>query len=394
MADMLIAGGGIGGLAAALALQRQNLSCELWEQAQALTEVGAGIQMGPNVTRILNAWGLTDALMAVAVQPSALVSCDAISGRELGRLPLHDMAQRHGAPYLTLHRADLQSLLQAAIDPARVNTHLNRTLSRVQMSEGRLQVSDDQHRVAQSRLLVGADGLWSQVRAEVWQDGAAQPTGHWAYRSLLPMGLLPKRWREPVVQVWMAPGLHAVHYPVRRGEWLNVVVLVEGADRSNQPGWDVARSPDAIQADVLRALRGLCHELHDVLRPVEQWRAWSLFARPSLRGANDMARGSVALLGDAAHPMLPYLAQGAGMAIEDAQVLAQCLLIQPNAPEDALQDYAQRRWARNARVQNTARRNGQIFHAQGLMAWARNTALRLAAPQLMDQPWLYAHSAL
>ena len=192
----------------------------------------------------------------------------------------------------------------------------------------------------------------------------------------------------------MAPGLHAVHYPVRRGEWLNVVVLVESTDPSNQPGWDVARSPDAIQADVMRALRGLCHELHDVLRPVEQWRAWSLFGRPALNGANDMARGPVALLGDAAHPMLPYMAQGAGMAIEDAQVLAHCLSAQPIAPEAALQDYAQRRWARNARVQNAARRNGRIFHAQGLMAWARNTALRLAAPQLMDQPWLYAHSVL
>lgn len=389
MTEVLIAGAGIGGLAAALALQRQGQACELWEQAPAFGEVGAGIQMGPNVTRILQAWGLFETLMALAVQPQTLVSSDALSGRELGRLPLGDMTQRYGAPYLCIHRADLHALLHQALDPAWVTTHLNRTLTRVQSTADKgVLVTDADERIRQADVLIGADGLWSRVRQAVWGDGQALPTRHWAYRSLLPMGLLPRRWREPRVQVWMAPGLHAVHYPVRRGEWLNVVVLVESADTSDESGWDVERAPEKIQADVQAAMRGLCHDLHDVLRPVTQWRAWPLRVRAPLRSAAEMAHGRVALLGDAAHPMLPYLAQGAGMAIEDAQALA-AHLASGDADEQALLRYAQSRWARNARVQVRAQRNGQIFHAAGPLAWARNMALRLAANRLMDQPWLY-----
>lgn len=388
MAEVLIAGGGIGGLATALALQRQGRACELWERAAAFDEVGAGIQIGPNVTRILHAWGLSEALLEVAAHPQWLVSSDAISGRELGRLPLHDMAQRHGAPYLCVHRADLHGLLHGALDPAWVYTQLGRSLKQVQLDDAGVRVTDSEDRSVQAGVLIGADGLWSRVRQTVWGDGAPTHTGHWAYRSLLPMALLPTRWREPRVQVWMAPGLHAVHYPVRRGEWLNVVVLVEGQGHDTEQGWDVARAADLIQADVQTALRGLCHDLHDVLRPVAQWRAWPLCARLPLRSAEGMARGRVALVGDASHPMLPYLAQGAGMAIEDAQALAQHMDAAGDA-QQALQSYAQNRWARNAKVQTHAQRNGRIFHASGPWAWARNTALRLAAEPLMDQPWLY-----
>ena len=392
MAEVLIAGAGIGGLATALALQRQGLSFELWEQASALGEVGAGIQLGPNVTRILQQWGLDDALRDVAVQPSALVSCDAITGREVGRLSLHDMAPRYGAPYMTVHRADLHAVLLHAIEDPASALHLNRTLSQVQLDpQGGWVVRDEEGHQAVPQALIGADGLWSRVRQQVWQDVAPTPTGHWAYRSLLPMSLLPKRWREPQVRVWMAPGMHAVHYPVRRGEWLNVVLLIEGSDAMAQSGWDVNRAPELIQADVQRALRGLCHDVHDVLRSVEQWRVWSLHARPVVRSAQDLVRGRVALLGDAAHPMLPYLAQGAGMALEDAQALAQCLQERPEAQawEAALHAYGERRWARSAQVQRAALRNAHIFHASGPLAWARNTALRWAAPRLMDQPWLY-----
>ncbi len=391
MAEVLIVGGGIGGLATALALQHHERACELWEQAPAFGEVGAGIQMGPNVTRILQAWGLREALMEVAVQPQALVCSDAVNGRELGRLSVPDMAQRYGAPYLCIHRADLHTLLHRALDPARVKMHLGRQLNRLHVGGAAgVQVSDADERRMHAPVLIGADGLWSQVRHMVWGEGAPTSTGHWAYRCLLPIALLPGRWREPRVQVWMAPGLHAVHYPVRRGEWLNVVVLVEGRTQSSEPGWDVARAPELIQADVQSALRGLCHDLHDVLRPVTQWRAWPLCARPPLQSAGGMARGRVALVGDAAHPMLPYLAQGAGMAIEDAQALA-AHLARGHDVEQALQQYAQSRWARNAQVQARAQRNGQVFHAGGPLAWARNTALRWSANRLMDLPWLYGH---
>lgn len=391
MAEWLVAGGGIGGLATALALQQQGIGSQLWEQADAFGEVGAGIQIGPNVTRILRRWGLGSALEQVAVSPQALVSHDAVTGQCLGRLDLSDVARRYGAPYLTIHRADLHGLMLAALDPARVKTHLRRSLAEVQVdSAGALRVIDDQGQGCEPPALIGADGLWSRVRQQVWSDGDPLPTGHWAYRALLPTRLLPLRWREPLVRVWMAPGLHAVHYPVRRGEWLNLVVLVEAPEHAAQAGWDAQREPEHIRADVQRALRGLCHDLHDVLRHVETWRAWSLWARPDLQGPSQLARGRVALLGDAAHPMLPYLAQGAGMAIEDAWQLAQCVdTMGEEELTKGLATYAHARWARNARVQRQARRNGEVFHARGPMAWARNTALRLAGPRLMDQPWLY-----
>lgn len=391
MADWLVAGAGIGGLAAALALQDQGVSIEVWEQAEALTEVGAGIQMGPNVTRILNGWGLASALEQVAVRPQALLSLDAATGQVLGRLDLGDAERRYGAPYMTIHRADLHALLRAALSPERVQMRLGCAVSEIEpQGSGPLRVTDDRGVTRDTPALIGADGLWSRVREQVCADAGPVPTGHWAYRALLPTRLLSPRWREPWVQVWMAPGLHVVHYPVRSGEWLNVVVLIEAPQHPAQKGWDASRDPDQIRVDVQGALRGLCHELHDVLRPVEVWRAWSLWGRPELRGADQMARGRVALLGDAAHPMLPYLAQGAGMAIEDAWQLART--VSQRGVDDVqgvFSAYAQARWSRNARVQRQSRRNGQIFHAQGPLAWLRNTALRLAAAQFMDQPWLY-----
>jgi salicylate hydroxylase len=389
MADVLIAGGGIGGLAAAFALQRQGLACELWEQASAFGEAGAGIQLGPNVTRILQAWGLLNRLNGLAVEPESLVCRDATDGRELGQLDLKHMNQRYGAPYLTVHRADLHGVLLQALEAGNVNTRLSREVARIQMHEDHLWVSDVAGQHAQPQVLVGADGLWSQVRSQVWQDPDPMPKGHWAYRSLLPMNMLPQRWRAPVVQVWLAPGLHVVHYPVRCGQWLNLVLLVESPDAIGFRGWDVQRTPQAIGWDVQQALRGLCPDLHELMRHTEHWRAWSLCDRSPLRGPHEMVRQRVALLGDAAHPMLPYLAQGAGMAIEDADVLVQCLTANESA-EQALQAYAHQRWARNAQVQHKARRNAAVFHASGFMAKARNVALRWGASHFMDQPWLYA----
>jgi salicylate hydroxylase len=389
MADVLIAGGGIGGLATALALQRQGLTCELWEQASAFGETGAGIQLGPNVTRILQAWGLLDRLNEWVAAPESLVCRDATDGRELGRLDLKHMAQRYGAPYLTIHRADLHEVLLQAIQARSVDAQLNREVTRIQMHEHQLQVSDAAGHHAQPQVLVGADGLWSQVRSQVWQATDPMPRGHWAYRSLMPMHMLPQRWRIPAVQVWMAPGMHAVHYPVRRGEWMNLVLLVESPDAIAQRGWDVQRTTQAIGLDVQHALRGLCPDLHELMRHSEHWRAWSLCDLAPLTGPHQMVRQRVALLGDAAHPMLPYLAQGAAMAIEDAHVLARCLASNDMA-EQALQAYAHQRWARNAQVQLKARHNGVVFHATGFMAKARNAALRLAATHFMDQPWLYA----
>jgi salicylate hydroxylase len=189
--------------------------------------------------------------------------------------------------------------------------------------------------------------------------------------------------------LWLGPRLHVVHYPVRGGEWLNVVVLVESNDTPTEAAWDTQRSTEQTSHDLQRALQGTCSRLQDLVSMAEHWRAWALFDRPPLQSARDMAKGRVALLGDAAHPMLPYLAQGAGMAIEDAEVLAQCWSQTGLSAEQRLQAYAQARWQRVAKVQARARRNAQLFHASGVLAWGRDTAMRVGGASVMDMPWLY-----
>ena len=389
----LIAGAGIGGLAAALALQQQGWQLQILEQSAQLSEVGAGIQIGPNVTRILHSWGLQSALQACAAQPDRLVARHAQRGHELGVLPLdRHMQDRFGAPYLTIHRAYLHRVLLQAVSS---EISLDHRVEQVSSGDG-VQVhstSATGTRTWTTPVLVGADGLWSRVREAVWQDGAPTATGHVAYRSLIAMKDLPLSMRSTQVTVWLGPDLHVVQYPVvdpvKGGEALNVVVIAHNSAQTPQ-GWDHLATTYELQA----ATAQVCATLRTLLDAMPVWRRWALFDREPLLSAQSMAQGCVALLGDAAHPMRPYLAQGAGMAIEDAQVLAQCLgpSTHLNLP-DALQHYAAVRWQRNARVQARARRNGRIFHLNAPASWGRDWALRAAGPRLMNLPWLYGYVA-
>jgi salicylate hydroxylase len=381
MDDILLVGGGIGGLAAALALAQGGVATQLYEQSPEFTEVGAGIGLGPNAVRRLRTWGLWEALQAKGFVPSQLEVMDAKNGRQLGCLPMAKaFEQRYGAPYLTIHRADLHGILLDALKSngscdLRLNAHWT-----------------DIHNsllTAQASALIGADGINSTVRSQVWGPQPLQSSGHWAYRTLLPRHTLPPAWRSDAMGLWLGPRLHVVHYPVRGGEWLNVVVLVESNDTPTEAAWDAQRSTEQTSHDLQRALQGTCSRLQDLVRMAEHWRAWALFDRPPLQSGRDMAKGRVALLGDAAHPMLPYLAQGAGMAIEDAAVLAQCWSQTGLSIEQRLLAYAQARWQRVAKVQARARRNAQLFHASGVLAWGRDTAMRLGGASLMDMPWLY-----
>jgi salicylate hydroxylase len=389
--QVLIAGGGIGGLAAAVACAQQGVSVQLLERAAQLSEVGAGIQVGPNVTRILRAWGLGDALAQVAAFPKQLQARDAQTGQVLGTLPLGERAQaRYGAPYATIHRADLQGLLHRAAQSAGVDMLLGQTVQGWQDSEAALQVNTVQGLSFQASALVGADGVWSAVRQQLLGDAPARFTGHLAYRALVAQADLPAHLRSEQVTVWMGPRLHVVHYPVRSGQWLNLVAIVHGAKSEQSQDWDQAGHTQAL----MQAMGAVGADLHERLASVPAWRQWALHDRAPLSGASDMAQGRVALLGDAAHPMRPYLAQGAGMAIEDAQALAQCLSAGKATVAEQLQAYAEQRWARNARVQARAMRNGRIFHAQGAMALGRNLSMRLMGGRVMDVPWLYGGGPL
>lgn len=383
--DLVVVGGGIGGLAAAVAATRAGARPTVLEQAAAFGEVGAGLQFGPNVTRILRQWPQAwQAVQATAAVPQSLDVRDGFTGRALGRLRLGaDFVSRYDAPYFTLHRADAHAALLAQARADGVPPHTGERVQHCEHDDAavRLRTEAGADRVAAG--LLAADGLWSHVRGQVVQDGAPVFTGHLAYRTLLAQRDLPAALRSSDVTVWLAPGLHVVAYPVRAGDALNLVCLAEGPAPADPQSWDSEAVAGALQA----ATRGVAPALRALLEAAPQWRLWALHARAPVASPAEMARGRVALVGDAAHPMLPYLAQGAGMAIEDAWALQQVL---PGTPvPQAFARYAQLRWHRCARVQARSRRNATIFHAQGVVRGARDIAMRLLGEQLLDVPWLY-----
>jgi salicylate hydroxylase len=388
--EILIAGGGIGGLAAGVACARVGCRVRVLEQAHAFSEVGAGIQLGPNASRILSRWGLERAVLQVAARPSHITVRDAVKDEEMARMALgEDFQRRYGAPYLTIHRADLQDLLLRAAQNAEVGLSLGARVSRAEEQGERILVRTAEDELIAADGVVAADGVWSRLREQVAGDAPARPTGHLAYRALAPMASLPKEARTDDVMVWLAPRMHVVCYPVRAGEYLNVVAIVESSPRDLAPqDWDQIGTT----ADLLGATGPLGGPLRALIDAVPGWRLWSLHDRDPVPSARGMARGRMALLGDAAHPMLPYLAQGAGMAIEDSLELA--IQLQRgdarNVPA-AFERYADSRWRRCARVQAGARRNAFIFHAGGLIRWGRDMSLRVLGERLLDQPWLYSH---
>jgi len=411
---VLIAGGGIAGLSAGLVLARTGASVQILERAPELTEVGAGIQLGPNVTRILNAWGLSTAMQKVASYPANLRARRVSTGEVLATLPLADMSTRYGAPYLTIHRADLQNVLLHAARVSGVHVQCDSLVKNVQqdsqqvcatVSLGEAVVGANQvlSTRAQERTtkeygnaFVIADGVWSTLRQQLLGDGLPRMTGHLAYRALVAQTDLPAHLRSQDVSVWMGPKVHVVQYPVRGGEWLNVVCLTEGqmygVAIQDLQDWNLSKSLTEARADLQSALTGACTHLQALVDACGDWHLWSLYDRPPIQNAAQHAQGRVALVGDAAHPMRPYLAQGAGMAIEDAVELAnQWTTFAHQDVRQRFAAFAQARWQRNARVQARAIRNGEIFHATGPMQWARDVGLRSVGKRLMDIPWLYGY---
>lgn len=397
---ILIAGAGIGGLAAALACAQRGCEVTVIEAAKAFGEVGAGIQLGPNAMKVLSALGLESRVLARASCPESIVVLDASSGKALSRMLLGQaVKQRYGQAYVCLHRADLHAILQDAVREAGVAVHRQQTLLKYEHSAQEIQglTADLAYK---TDVLIGADGLWSKVRAQMHAEHAQRAahtpiaTGHSAFRALVADEHMPPALRTPHVRTWWAHDVHVVSYPLRHqasgGSLWNLVVLAETAD-ARQEGWNFSAS----HAEVMRLFKRPEPLLAELLQAggasSEGWRRWHLFDADPLC-ASDMVQGRVALLGDAAHPMLPYLAQGAAMALEDAWVLAQCLAFTDDSPT-ALKNYAQTRAQRHARVVRRARRNGQIFHLSGIMAHARNAVLALQGTQVLGLPWLYGHDA-
>lgn len=358
----LIAGGGIAGLSAARVLARLGHAVTVFEQAPKLSEVGAGIQLGPNAMRILHSWGLSQAILDKGCEPKRLIVHDAKLDHILTMRRLDDAQQTYGAPYVSIRRADVQQvLLEGALD-AGVDLQLGRPY----------ELSDSAHFDA----VLGCDGLHSKVREQLWDGtrhgGKARSTGHTAYRAMVNVLACPAIFQQPNVHVWMDAQQHAVVYPVNDTH-LNVVIA-----QNKQPNLDEVQSP-------------LLRELIRAVQAGDGFTEWPLFDRKPLLSPQHYVKGSIALLGDAAHPMRPYLAQGAAMAIEDAQALGHAMASEPTIHE-ALQAYAKVRWKRNAAVQIRSQLQGYAFHARGLTRIVRNVALKLAGERITAMPWLHGYS--
>ncbi len=389
--NVIIAGAGIGGLTAALALAQRGFRAVVLDPAERLEETGAGIQLSPNATRVLIGLGLKQRLLTDAVEPEA-VDIRAGRGQILARIPLGEYAtERYGAPYWVTHRADLQAALLEAVQAnpdiaLKLGTRVEDFVAHghgVTVACRRGPSAADETGIA----LICADGLWSRLR---------QRLGHWrppdfrqrtAWRALIPAAGVAPDLRNNVVRLWLGQGAHLVHYPVKAGTLINIVAIVD--EHRDQPGqnWSEPGSRDEIVARF--SARRWAQSAFELIAMPERWHKWALYDLPPLRRWGD---GPVTLVGDAAHPMLPFLAQGAAMAIEDAAVLAASMARTPDDVPGAMRRYERARGRRTGRAQRGARRNSRAYHLAGSEALLRNLTLRVLGGKMLlrSYDWLYA----
>ena len=362
---ILIAGGGIGGLAAAYVLAQDGHPVTLLEQSTAFGEIGAGIQLGPNIFKMFDYLGLTDAINQVAFFPPGLGMNDVRTGEKVVRVPLGDVARAaYGFPYGVIYRTDLH---QVFLDACKAQSNVTlRTNARVesydQTADGiRIHVAGGE--TLPGAALIGADGLWSKVREAVVGDGKPRVSGHIAYRAVLKREEVPAHlWNDDVL-LWGGEKTHLVTYPLRRGELLNLVAVFHS--NKYDEGWNTFGDINELNQRFADA----CPQVKELLGKIETWKMWVLCDREPVKNWSD---GRVTLLGDAAHPMLQYLAQGAGQAIEDSVVLREALRFTKGDVAQAFQKYQQARYLRTGRVQLTARFYGDIYHAAGVQRELRN----------------------
>lgn len=384
---VLIAGAGIGGLTASLALAARGFRVILTEKAERLEEAGAGLQLSPNASRILIGLGLRERLAARALVPEAVSVVSVRRGGEICRLPLGEAAATYGAPYWVIHRADLQAaLLDQVRENPDIDLRLGTAFEDATMSGAGLTV---RLRAGPARIeetawaLIGADGVWSALRDRLFPNARPRFSGLIAWRGTVEATQLPAATATPRVTLWMGPDAHLVAYPMSGGQRINVVAIVPGS--WNQPGW--SEPGDAADITHRFATAGWPEPARAMIGAIDGWRKWALFTSPALPAWHS---GAIALLGDAAHAMLPFAAQGAGMAIEDAAVLAQCLGESADASV-ALAHYTRLRRERVARVQRFAQQNGRIYHLKGVAALARDLGITALGPRrMLARPdWIY-----
>ena len=383
-APFLVSGGGIGGLITAYALAHQGLPVRVFEQSPEFREVGAGIQLGPNIFRALEKIGLKDAVLADAHRPPAQEMRDAVTGELITNIPLGDaFLKRFGQPYGVTHRADIHgAFLKACQGSNLVTLETSRRVDAFKDHGDHVSITLNNGETVEGRALIACDGMWSKIRESIVGDGKPRVSGHIAYRGVLKREDVPEDLWRPDVVLWAGPRTHFVHYPLRRGELYNLVAVFH-SDHYEE-GWNAEGSKDVMwqhfKMQVPQVLR--------MLERIETWRMWVLCDREPVKS---WTSGRITLLGDAAHPMLQYLAQGACMATEDAVVLAQKVAASPDDPARAFKAYEQERYLRTGRTQIMARVYGEVYHARGVAAELRAQALgaRTAEENYEGIGWLY-----
>ena len=362
---ILIAGGGIGGLATALVLARDGHAVTVLEQATSFGEIGAGIQLGPNIFKMFAWLGLTDVVSKVSFFPPGLGMNDVRTGEKVVRVPLGDVSRAtYGFPYGVIYRADLhQVFLDACRELPNITLRTQAKLESFEQTADSVRVRLVGGETLPGVALIGADGLWSKVREAVVGDGKPRVSGHIAYRAVLKREDVPAHLWSDDVLLWGGEKTHLVHYPLRRGELFNLVAVFHSSKYDE--GWNTFGDP----AELTERFRDACPQVRELLGKIETWKMWVLCDREPVKNWTDRR---VTLLGDAAHPMLQYLAQGAGQAIEDAVVLREALRFARNDVPLAFQKYQQARYLRTGRVQLTARFYGDIYHAAGVQRELRN----------------------
>jgi 2-polyprenyl-6-methoxyphenol hydroxylase-like FAD-dependent oxidoreductase len=394
---VIIAGAGIGGLTASLALARQGFRIIVLEKAERLEEAGAGLQLSPNASRVLIELGLQDLLASRVVTPDAICLMSARNGREICRIPLGDAAMFPAdAPYWVLHRADLQAALESKVrNTPDIDLRLGCQFEDVGTHAKGLTVVQRRGTARQEELavaLIGADGIWSTVRHHLFPKVQPRFSGLIAWRGTVDATGLPREYTSRRVQLWMGPNAHLVAYPISGARQINLVAVVPGA--WNRPGWSEPGEANEVKGAFASA--GWHAVPRMLIGAVDGWRKWALFTLPEGIKWTD---GAVGLLGDAAHAMLPFAAQGAGMAIEDAAVLARSLSETQNeggpSVSAALKRYERQRSRRVARVQRSARQAGRIYHLSAPLAFARDLVIRAMGPERMlaRQNWIYGWRA-
>jgi salicylate hydroxylase len=361
---VLVAGGGIGGLAAALALVRRGYRVRVFEQAPEIGEIGAGMQLGPNAFHALDALGVGELARSRAVFTDFMVMHDAVDGSQVGRI-LTDEAfrQRFGNPYAVIHRVDVHTaLLEGAVATGRVDFQTSTRIERVEQDDGGVTVIDQHGRRSRGVALVGADGVKSAVRAQYVND-PARVTGHVVYRAVVDKAEFPAALRWNAASLWAGPRCHLVHYPLRGGEQYNVVVTFHSRQ---QEQWGVT---DGSKAEVQSYFQGIVPLARQLIDLPKSWRRWATADREPI---GTWSFGRATLLGDAAHPTTQYMAQGACMALEDAVTLGEALRVQGNDWTRAFDLYQRSRVARTARIVLSGREMGRLYHAEGVERLVRN----------------------